>query len=181
LPQPPQLARRPSSSAGGHGPIGLHAASWPLHAEGSCASGPAGQPRAGLAAGLADRATRDPAALAPSGLSALLATDVTCSGALNHAQSGPETIILITEMAAANRLWGAERIRGAVLKLNSRVATTTVQRSMAQRLERQGGPVPLRAGRRGGQMRVRRRVGGQPLHSPLGCRGRGHCPHLSDA
>jgi transposase InsO family protein len=41
-----------------------------------------------------------------------------------------ETIALIREMAAANRLWGAERIRGELLKLDSRVAKTTVQRHM---------------------------------------------------
>ncbi len=42
----------------------------------------------------------------------------------------PETITLIQEMAAANRLWGAERIRGELLKLDIRVAKTTVQRHM---------------------------------------------------
>jgi transposase InsO family protein len=44
----------------------------------------------------------------------------------------PERIALIKEMAAANRLWGAERIRGELLKLNIRVAKTTVQRYMRQ-------------------------------------------------
>ena len=43
-----------------------------------------------------------------------------------------ETIALIKEMAAANRLWGAERIRGELLKMGIRVAKTTVQRSMRQ-------------------------------------------------
>ncbi len=41
-----------------------------------------------------------------------------------------ETIALIRELAAANRLWGAERIRGELLKLGIRVAKTTVQRHM---------------------------------------------------
>jgi putative transposase len=41
-----------------------------------------------------------------------------------------ETIALIRAMAAANRLWGAERIRGELLKLGIPVATTTVQRHM---------------------------------------------------
>jgi transposase InsO family protein len=41
-----------------------------------------------------------------------------------------ETIALIREMAAANRLWGAERIRGELLKLGLRVAKTTVRRHM---------------------------------------------------
>ncbi len=39
-----------------------------------------------------------------------------------------ETITLIRALAAANRLWGAERIRGALRKLGVRVAKTTVQR-----------------------------------------------------
>ncbi len=41
-----------------------------------------------------------------------------------------ETIALIQEMAAANRLWGAERIRGELLKLDIRVAKWTVQQYM---------------------------------------------------
>ena len=43
-----------------------------------------------------------------------------------------ETIMLIKEMAADNRLWGAERIRGELLKLNIKVAKRTVQRYMRQ-------------------------------------------------
>src|SRR5215217_8256654 len=42
----------------------------------------------------------------------------------------PETIALIREMAAANPLWGAERIRGELRKLDIRVAKWTVQRHM---------------------------------------------------
>ncbi len=41
-----------------------------------------------------------------------------------------ETIALIREMAAANRQWDAERIRGELLKLGFRVATTTAQRHL---------------------------------------------------
>ncbi|MDP9373774.1 MAG: integrase core domain-containing protein [Chloroflexota bacterium] len=41
-----------------------------------------------------------------------------------------ETITLIREMAVANRLWGAERIRGELLKLDIRVAKWTVQKYM---------------------------------------------------
>ena len=40
----------------------------------------------------------------------------------------PETIALIQEMAGANRLWGAERIRGELLKVGIRVAKSTIQR-----------------------------------------------------
>ena len=41
-----------------------------------------------------------------------------------------ETIALIQELAAANRLWGAERIRGEPLKLDIRVAKWPVQQYM---------------------------------------------------
>ena len=40
----------------------------------------------------------------------------------------PETIALITEMAAKNRLWGAERICGELLKLGIQVCKRTVQK-----------------------------------------------------
>ena len=46
------------------------------------------------------------------------------------AKVSAETIALIREMAAANRLWGAERIRGELLKLNIRVAKWTIQKYM---------------------------------------------------
>ena len=39
-----------------------------------------------------------------------------------------EAIALIKELATTNRLWGAERLRGELLKLGIRVAKTTVQR-----------------------------------------------------
>jgi putative transposase len=41
-----------------------------------------------------------------------------------------ETIALIREMATENRLWGAERIRGEVLKLGIRVCKRTIQKYM---------------------------------------------------
>jgi transposase InsO family protein len=44
----------------------------------------------------------------------------------------PETISLIKEMAANNRLWGAERIRGELLKLHIRVSKRTIQKYMKQ-------------------------------------------------
>ncbi len=46
------------------------------------------------------------------------------------AKMSTETIALIREMAAANRLWGAERIRGELLKLNIRAAKWTIQKYM---------------------------------------------------
>ena len=41
-------------------------------------------------------------------------------------------ITLIQEMAANNRLWGVERIRGELLKVGVKVATRTVQRYRRQ-------------------------------------------------
>jgi putative transposase len=41
-----------------------------------------------------------------------------------------ETIALIKEMATNNRLWGAERIRGELLKLDIRVSRRTIQKYM---------------------------------------------------
>jgi putative transposase len=41
-----------------------------------------------------------------------------------------ETITLIKEMAANNRLWGAERIRGELLTVGIKVAKRTIQRYM---------------------------------------------------
>jgi transposase InsO family protein len=52
-----------------------------------------------------------------------------------HAQTqpqrlSPETIALIQRMARENPLWGAERIRGELLKLGIRVAKRTIQKYM---------------------------------------------------
>ena len=41
-----------------------------------------------------------------------------------------ETIALIREMATENRLWGAERIRGELLKLDIHVCKRTIQKYM---------------------------------------------------
>jgi len=49
-----------------------------------------------------------------------------------------ETVALIKQMAAENRLWGAERIRGELLKLGVRVDKRTVQRHI--RAARPSGP-----------------------------------------
>src|SRR6266480_6152594 len=52
----------------------------------------------------------------------------------------PETIRLIKEMATHNRLWGAERIRGELLKLDIRVSKRTIQKYMRHiRRKRPGG------------------------------------------
>jgi putative transposase len=52
----------------------------------------------------------------------------------------PETIALIKEMARNNRLWGAERIRGELLKLDIRVCKRTIQKYMRHvRLPRPSG------------------------------------------
>jgi putative transposase len=42
----------------------------------------------------------------------------------------PETVALIREMATKNRLWGAERIRGELLKLGIHVCKRTIQKYM---------------------------------------------------
>ena len=51
---------------------------------------------------------------------------------MNKPKVSTETIALIREMVAANRSWGAERIRNELLKLHIRVAKTTIQRYMRQ-------------------------------------------------
>jgi transposase InsO family protein len=43
-----------------------------------------------------------------------------------------DVIVLIRTMATANRLWGAERIRGELLKLGYSAAKSTIQRYLAQ-------------------------------------------------
>jgi putative transposase len=45
-------------------------------------------------------------------------------------RSTPETIALIQRMARENPLWGAERMRGELLKLGIRVAKRTIQKYM---------------------------------------------------
>jgi hypothetical protein len=42
----------------------------------------------------------------------------------------PETAALIRSIASANRLWGAERIRGELLKLGLKVSKRTIQMYM---------------------------------------------------
>jgi hypothetical protein len=52
------------------------------------------------------------------------------SAASREPRKAPDVIALIRRMAIENRLWGAERIRGELLKLGIRVAKRTVQRYM---------------------------------------------------
>jgi putative transposase len=53
------------------------------------------------------------------------------SKAASHTPKIPaETVALIREMAAKNRLWGAERIRGELLKLGIHVCKRTIQQYM---------------------------------------------------
>jgi hypothetical protein len=55
------------------------------------------------------------------------------SAAAVHKSPLPEdTIALIKQMARENRLWGAERIRGELLKLGIRVSKRTIQKYMRQ-------------------------------------------------
>jgi putative transposase len=54
------------------------------------------------------------------------------SKAASHAPKvAAETIALIRQMAKDNRLWGAERIRGELLKLGIRVCKRTIQKYMS--------------------------------------------------
>jgi hypothetical protein len=58
----------------------------------------------------------------------------------NQPRISLETITLIKEMATNNRLWGAQRIRGELLKLDIPVCKRTIQKYMRQaRVPRPGG------------------------------------------
>jgi putative transposase len=58
----------------------------------------------------------------------------------NQPRLSLEIIVLIKEMATNNRLWGAERIRGELLKLGIHVCKRTIQKYMRQaRVPRPGG------------------------------------------
>jgi putative transposase len=56
-----------------------------------------------------------------------------------RAQAAAETVALIRTMATANRIWGAERIRGELLKLGIRVGKRTVQKYMREAPRAPGG------------------------------------------
>jgi putative transposase len=55
---------------------------------------------------------------------------VKSAAAAKRPQVPAETVALIQQVAGENRLWGAERIRGELLKLGLRVGKRTVQRHM---------------------------------------------------
>lgn len=62
------------------------------------------------------------------------------SRSARHFHVAPQTIELIRRMAGENRLWGAERIRGELLKLGIRVSKRTIQKYLgASRTLRPGG------------------------------------------
>jgi putative transposase len=62
------------------------------------------------------------------------------AAASKRPQATTETVAAIQRLATENRLWGAERIRGELLKLGLRVGKRTVQRYMrAARPRRPGG------------------------------------------
>ncbi len=65
----------------------------------------------------------------------------TSRGASTRPQVPAETVAAIKQLAAENRLWGAERIRGELRKLGIRVGQRTVQRHMraARPLRPRGG------------------------------------------
>jgi uncharacterized protein (DUF2384 family) len=49
-------------------------------------------------------------------------------GKQNRSKIPPETIEIIRKMAKENRLWGAERIRGELLKVGIKVSKRTIQK-----------------------------------------------------
>ncbi len=57
----------------------------------------------------------------------------------NQPRLAPETATLIIRIARENRLWGAERIRGELLKLSIRVSKRTIQKYMRQARGRPSG------------------------------------------
>ena len=57
----------------------------------------------------------------------------------NRTRLRADTIDLIRDMAKRNRLWGAERIRGELLKLGIKVAKRTIQKYMKGLRGRRGG------------------------------------------
>src|SRR5437016_7181921 len=124
---PPRRSRRrerPASAAahrraakdGGAGPVGTVAA---LH-DGARSTHGAGVARRHVA-----RPAGDNPALAPGRLSRVLASTLTAVGSTPYSACGA-----YPRMATSNPCWGAERLRGELLKLGIRVCKRTVQRYM---------------------------------------------------
>ncbi len=61
------------------------------------------------------------------------------SRTIEKQRMAPETVSLIRKMATENRLWGAERIRGELLKLGIRASKRTVQKYMRSLRPHRGG------------------------------------------
>src|SRR2546422_10545858 len=124
---PPRRSRRrerPASAAAhrraakdrGAGPVGTVAA---LH------DGARSTPGAGVARRHVARPAGDNPALAPGRLSRVLASTLTAVGSTPYSACGA-----YPRMATSNPCWGAERLRGELLKLGIRVCKRTVQRYM---------------------------------------------------
>jgi transposase InsO family protein len=79
-----------------------------------------------VAAGAAADATRSRSELFLE--NALLRHQVAVLGRTTTARIPAETVNLIQRMAAENRLWGADRLRGELLKLDVRVSKRTIQK-----------------------------------------------------
>lgn len=77
--------------------------------------------------------------MASIGLSLFLAPQGHRSKSRNRPRLSTDTIDLIRDMAKGNRLWGAERIRGELLKLGIRVAKRTIQKYMKGVRTKHGG------------------------------------------
>jgi transposase InsO family protein len=81
-------------------------------------------------AGPHDHPPRDARALAPGGLSLLLALEVAGTG---RAAANRVGRVLIRRMSIENPLWGAPRIHGELLKLGFEVAQSSVAKYMVKR------------------------------------------------
>jgi putative transposase len=99
-----------------------------LHEDRSTPAGASGKGRSGMEASPLDCSTGDASQVAPSGLSSFLEAQV--ESHFEYTKMTVEIIALIKEMAKNNRLWGAERIRGELLKLDIHVCKRTIQKYM---------------------------------------------------
>ncbi|HEV3190688.1 MAG TPA: IS3 family transposase [Polyangiaceae bacterium] len=86
-----------------------------------------------MARGRVTRSAGDDPALAPGWVPRVLATTLSARGSAPTAH-----VALIRELATSNPRWGAERIRGELLKLGIRVSRRTIQRYMRRRTSGRG-------------------------------------------